>query len=71
MWEHSKKDDQVSAMMACLFFLYQNEQLAMKNAMSAMPQMTDMQKAERDWHNKYQRMDSWDNPLLNLKLSLF
>jgi hypothetical protein len=44
-------------MMACLFFLYQNEQLAMKNAISAMPQMTDMQKAERDWHNKYQRMD--------------
>ena len=71
MWEHSKKDDQVSAMMACLFFLYQNEQLAMKNAISAMPQMTSMQKAEKKWHDKYQRMDEWDNPLLNLKLSLF
>lgn len=57
MGEHSKKDDQVSAMMACLFFLYQNEQLAMKNAMAAMPQMSDFQKAEKKWHEKYQRMD--------------
>lgn len=69
--EHWKKDDQVSAMMACLFFLYQNEQLAMKNAISAMPQMTQMQKAEMEWHNKYQRVDSGEDPLLNLKLSLF
>jgi hypothetical protein len=58
-------------MMACLFFLYQNEQLAMKNAISAMPQMTQMQKAEMEWHNKYQRVDSGEDPLLNLKLSLF
>ena len=73
--EHSWHDDQVSALMACLFYLYQKEQLWVKLMLQGQRKLTASEMREKVWHEKYQKeetpSDKLSKSLLNLKNGLF
>ena len=68
-------DDQVSAMMWALFFVYNREQLWLKNMMSGQRILTATEQREKIWLEKYQKEQTTEEKqiasLSKLKSSLF
>ena len=73
--EWSWHDDQVSALMASLFYVYNREQLWLRAKAQGFQQLTATEQRERAWLEKYQRDKSPEeqrkDSLLTLKQNLF
>ena len=73
--EWSWHDDQVSALMASLFYVYNREQLWLKAKMQGQRMLTASEQRERAWVEKYQKERSPEeerkDSLLTLKQNLF
>lgn len=72
LWEKKKNDDQVSAMLLCLFFLWHKEELWLKSLTAIANNVTEDEIINRRWVTTYQTpRDNRIASLSDLKHNLF